>query len=131
MLHNTVANIKLVRNRQLSEMRAECELLLSLLAFAGARTEQDAAAAFAQAQKVLNFSTLTLLPRASIKLADADKALEQLNLTKPLQKPQLLKALSECVLHDGQLSIAEAELFRAIADSLDCPIPPLITGMRN
>ncbi|MGV8836118.1 M48 family metallopeptidase [Cellvibrio sp.] len=131
VLHNTVINIKLVRNRQLSEMRAECEFLLSLLAYAGARTEQDAAAAFAQAQKVLNFSTLTLVPRASIKLADADKALEQLNLTKPLQKPQLLKAMSECVLHDGQLSIAEAELFRAIADSLDCPIPPLITGMRN
>lgn len=131
VLHNTVTDIKLVRNRQLSELHAECELLLSLLAYAGARTERDASTAFAQAQKVLNFSNLTLLPRTSIKLADADKALEQLNLTKPLQKPQLLKAMSECVLHDGQLSIAEAELFRAIADSLDCPIPALITEMRN
>lgn len=131
VLHNTVADIKLTRNRPLSELQPECELLLSLLAYAGARTEQEASTAFAQAQKVLNFSNVTLLPRNSIKLADADKALEQLNLTKPLQKPQLLKAMSECVLHDGQLSIAEAELFRAIADSLDCPIPPLITEMRN
>ncbi|HEY0892371.1 MAG TPA: M48 family metallopeptidase, partial [Cellvibrio sp.] len=63
VLHNTVTDIKLVRNRQLSEMHAECELLLSLLAYAGARTERDASTAFAQAQKVLNFSNLTLLPR--------------------------------------------------------------------
>lgn len=131
VLHNTVINNKLVRNRQLSDLQTECQLLLSLLAYAGARSEQDASTAFAQAQQVLNFSNLTLLPRSSIKLGDADKALEQLNLTKPLQKPQLLKAMSECVLHDGQLSITEAELFRAIADSLDCPIPPLITEMRN
>ncbi|MEN0035420.1 MAG: M48 family metallopeptidase [Cellvibrio sp.] len=131
VLHNTVTNNKLVRNRQLTDLQAECQLLLSLLAYAGARGEQDAATAFAQAQKALHFSNLALLPRSSIKLADADKALEQLNLTKPLQKPQLLKAMSECVLHDGQLSIAEAELFRAIADSLDCPIPPLVSEMRN
>lgn len=131
VLHNTATNNKLVRNRQLSDLQTECQLLLSLLAYAGARTEQDASTAFAQAQQVLSFSNLSLLPRSSIKLGDADKALEQLNLTKPLQKPQLLKAMSECVLHDGQLSVVEAELFRAIADSLDCPIPPLITEMRN
>lgn len=131
VLHNTVMDNKLVRNRQLSEMHAECQILLSLLAHAGARTEEDATTAFAQAQRTLSFSAFTLLPRNSIKLADADTALEQLNLTNPLQKPRLLKAMSECVLHDGQLSIAEAELFRAIADSLDCPIPPLITGMRS
>ncbi|MDR7091741.1 M48 family metallopeptidase [Cellvibrio fibrivorans] len=131
VLHNTVTDIKLTHNRQLSELHTECQLLLSLLAYAGARTEQDASTAFAQAQKILGFSNFVLLPRNSIKLADADKALEKLNLIKPLQKPQLLKAMSECVLHDGQLSIAEAELFRAIADSLDCPIPPLITEMRN
>jgi Zn-dependent protease with chaperone function/uncharacterized tellurite resistance protein B-like protein len=131
VLHNTVTDHKLVRNRPLNELQTECQLLLSLLAYAGASTEQDAANAFAKAQRMLNFSAATILPRDYIKLADADKALEQLNLTKPLQKPQLLKAMSECVLHDGKLSIAEAELFRAIADSLDCPIPPLITEMRN
>lgn len=131
VLHNTIINNKLVRNRQLSDLQSECQLLLSLLAYAGARSEQDASTAFAQAQQVLNFSNLSLLPRSSIRLDDADKALDQLNLTKPLQKPQLLKAMSECVLHDGQLSIAEAELFRAIADSLDCPIPPIITEMRG
>jgi hypothetical protein len=69
VLHNTVIDNKLARNRQLSELQAECQLLLSLLAYAGARAEQDAVTAFAHAQKVLNFSNFTLLPRNSIKLA--------------------------------------------------------------
>ncbi len=131
VLHNTPIHNKHVRNRNLHDMKTECQLLLSLLAYAGARSEEDARAAFAQAQTTLNFSTITILPRTSIKLAEADKALEQLNLTKPLQKPQLLKALSQCILHDGEVTITETELFRAIADSLDCPIPPLITKMNN
>lgn len=131
VLHNSLINNKLVRNRQLRDMQMECQLLLSLLAYAGARSEQDANAAFTQAQAILDFSNFTLLPRSSITLADADAALEKLNHIKPLQKPQLLKAMSLCILHDGQVTIAEAELFRAIADSLDCPIPPLITRMRN
>lgn len=131
VLHNTLIHNKYARNRDLRDLQTECQLLLSLLAYAGARSEKDACAAFAQAQTILNFSTITLLPRTSIKLADADSALEQLNLTKPLQKPQLLKAMSLCILHDGQVTITEAELFRAIADSLDCPIPPLITKLNN
>jgi Zn-dependent protease with chaperone function len=131
VLHNTLIHNKPVRNRELRDLQTECQLLLSLLAYAGARSEEDARAAFVQAQTILNFSALTLLPRTSIKLADADSALEQLNLTRPLQKPQLLKAMSQCILYDGQVTITEAELFRAIADSLDCPIPPLITKLNN
>lgn len=131
VLHNLSAKQKQVRDRQLSSMQTECQLLLSLVAYAGTQNETQANTAFIQAQKVLNFSNFTILPRSSITLADADKAIEQLNLTKPLQKPQLLKAMSQCILSDGQVTISEAELFRAIADSLDCPIPPLITRTSN
>jgi len=131
VIHNMSVKHKQVRDRQLGSMQTECQLLLSLIAYAGAPSEAEAGAAFVQAKVILNFPDFTLLPRGSITLADADKALEQLNLTKPLQKPQLLKAMSQCILHDGQVTISEAELFRAIADSLDCPIPPLITRTSN
>ena len=129
VLHNTIIHNKPTRNRNLRDLQHECQLLLSLLAYSGAANKDDAQLAFDQAKAVLNFSDLVLMPRSEIKLTDADEALEQLNLTKPLQKPQLLKALSQCVLQDGKVTIIEAELFRAIADSLDCPIPPLINGM--
>lgn len=126
VLHNTRPQTQQIRKHNLRSLRAECQLLLSLLAYAGASSEAAAKAAFSQATVILHFSELELLSRDKIKLPHVDTALEQLNLTKPLQKPQLLKAMSQCILHDGHVSIVEAELFRAIADSLDCPIPPLI-----
>ena len=46
-------------------------------------------------------------------------------------KGALIEALVECVLHDGHVSIKEAELLRAIAETLDCPIPPLIDQTGN
>ena len=131
VLHNTIVQNKPTRNRNLRDLQNECQLLLSLLAYSGTTLEANAEAAFTQAQAVLNFPNIALLPRSEIKLTDADAALEQLNLTKPLQKPLLLKAMSQCILQDGQITITEAELFRAIADSLDCPIPPLITGLNQ
>jgi hypothetical protein len=36
----------------------------------------------------------------------------------------VLTALLASIRHDRQVEIAEAELFRAIAASLGCPMPP-------
>lgn len=113
---------------KLQDSSPHLQALLSMLAYAGAATETQAAQAFTRATETLNLP-LTILPRTQVKLTDVDVALDQLNRLKPLQKPQLLKAMSECVLHDGKITLREAELYRAIADSLDCPIPPLITDL--
>ncbi len=126
VLHNTYPASSVERSHNLNQLKKECEILLSILAYAGATTEADAQAAFARAQSELKFSGLALSPRNEVQLAHLDKALERLNGLKPLQKPQLLKAMSQCVLQDKHVTIVEAELFRAIADSLDCPVPPLI-----
>jgi Zn-dependent protease with chaperone function/uncharacterized tellurite resistance protein B-like protein len=125
VLHNTEQETQPVRSHSLPSLAEECRLMFSTLAYAGAKNDADAKAAYSQAIEQLRLE-LEILPKTEIKLADLDKALNQLNQVKPLQKPQLLKAMSKCVLHDGQITVAEAEMFRAIADSLDCPIPPLI-----
>lgn len=131
VLHNTQPAARAKRSHPIKDFHHQCQLLLSLLAYAGARTEADANNAFVQASAALPFANFTLLARAKINLSDMDAALELLNQIKPLQKPQLLKAMSLCVLHDGKINIAEAELFRALADSLDCPIPPQINLTLN
>lgn len=131
VLHNTQPVARVKRNHPINAFHRECQLLLSLLAYAGARTEAEANNAFVQASAALPFTKFTLLAKANINLSDMDAALEQLNQIKPLQKPQLLKAMSLCVLHDGTVNITEAELFRALADSLDCPIPPQINLAQN
>ncbi|MDX1404530.1 MAG: M48 family metallopeptidase [Woeseiaceae bacterium] len=40
-------------------------------------------------------------------------------------RKSLLQAVSNTITHDGKLTLAEAELLRAICASLDCPLPPL------
>jgi Zn-dependent protease with chaperone function len=111
-------------NKSLAELKQECGLLLSLIVQVGAQTKEDATNALNQAQKLLDFSDLTLIPKTALGFNKIDTAIDQLNQLKPLQKPLLLKAMSQCIQHDGKITFIEAETFRALADSLDCPLPP-------
>lgn len=131
VLHHICQEPRPIRLRDLQEMHDDCQLLLSLVAYTGASNQAEAENAFAQAGSALPFKHFTLLTFETIKLDAMDAALCRLNQIKPLQKPQLLKAMSICVMHDGKLHTHEAELFRALADSLDCPIPPQIQTLTS
>ncbi len=126
VLHHLEPQATIHRNINLRELRNECQLLLSVLAYAGAKTQADAQAAFDSAVESLRFSAMTILPKADCRLAALDNALDRLNRLKPLQKPQLLKAMGRTIEQDGRITVTEAEIFRAVADALDCPVPPLI-----
>lgn len=115
---------------KLKQTQAACQLLMSVLARAGHDDENEALRAYSAAAKELDIPAVGLLPEAQINLQLLDKALEQLNALRPLDKPRLLKAMAASINHDGEVTATEAELFRAIADSLDCPIPPLLKGQK-
>ena len=107
------------------------ETLLSVLSLVGSTDEKEAKTAFDNAQ------TLLALPKhLSFKLEYKDntealeKATDLLKHLKPLQKPKLLKAMASCINADGIVSSAEAELLRAVASLLDCPIPPLLNQQK-
>lgn len=104
----------------------EVRLLLSVLAHAGIDSAQAAQVAFNSSKLIVGFSDATLMSKSDYTIVDLDAAITRLNCIKPLQKPKLLKAMSQCVMADQHISIVETELFRAIADALDCPVPPLI-----
>lgn len=55
------------------------------------------------------------------------KAIKRLQLASPSLKQSIIKACAEAVLFDKKVKIAEIELLRALCESLDCPMPPLIT----
>jgi len=74
-----------------------------------------------------NEATLTLLSREQCGLAAIDAALNRLAQAAPQIKKNLLDACIHVVGADGVIQEREAELLRAIADSLDCPIPPFVT----
>ena len=58
----------------------------------------------------------------------ATQALDKLALASPSIKKRTLEACVVCMATDGMAKLKEAELLRAIADGLDCPVPPFLPG---
>ena len=83
---------------------------------------------FALAQNNLGIEGLQFHDINSLSLDKLDSAIHKLNQLKPLQKPALLKACAAAISADQIITPTEHELLRAIADSLDCPMPPLIAN---
>jgi uncharacterized tellurite resistance protein B-like protein len=61
-------------------------------------------------------------------LSQVDAALERLSQAVPQIKKNVLEACAEVVAADGVIQEVEAELLRAVADTLDCPIPPALAA---
>jgi len=113
----------------LRPMVADCGVLLSALAHAGHNDLAQAEAAFAHGAEPLGRiakSAIPFLPRVDCDLPRLDAALARLALAVPQIKKNVLNACAETVAADGVIQVPETELLRAIADSLDCPIPPFI-----
>jgi len=112
------------------EVADAVSVLLSMLARAGAADPAAAARAFEVASAELSPGRfhLALLPREICDLRALDRALGRLRDTAPRLRGQILGACVAAVATDGEVTIAEGELLRAISDSLGCPMPPLLPG---
>ena len=108
-----------------------CEALLSVLSMAGHDDDKTAEDAFNHAQGLLGTQqSLKFKADYESNTEALEKATDLLKNLKPLQKPRLLKAMASCVNADGVVTPAEAELLRAVAALLDCPIPPLLNQQK-
>ena len=72
--------------------------------------------------------TVTMLPHDRCSLSAIDAALEQLETVSPKHKQMLIEACATCCAADGIITVEDAELLRAVSDSLRCPMPPLLPG---
>jgi hypothetical protein len=61
-----------------------------------------------------------------VNLSEFDDSLNRLAQASPAIKRSLLHACAALVLHDGTVNDLQFELLRAIAETLDCPIPPSV-----
>ncbi len=113
----------------LKPLAPDCGVLLSAMAYAGQTDAAQVQAAFARGAQLLNRMAsieVPFVPKVDCDLPRLDAALDRLALAVPQIKKNALNACAETVAADGILQGSEAELLRAIADSLDCPIPPFI-----
>jgi Zn-dependent protease with chaperone function len=104
----------------------ELLVLLNALTRAGQNQAQAAVQALQYAWKDLPFEQPQELRPELEDLPGLEAAIKRLRHLMPEERPAMLAAMTRCVLHDGVITVAEAELFRALADLLDCPVPPLL-----
>lgn len=114
----------------LGKLEKEISLLLSALARAGDADTERAFETGAAQLRGFGPLSLALLPAAVCDLPAVDKALRRLDELTPKMKKPLLAACAAVVAADRQVAMAEAELLRAIADTLGCPVPPLLAGQK-
>ena len=107
----------------------DCAVVLSALANVGSSDAAEVQKAFNQARPICArpmMATGDLLPREQCGVNQIDAALNRLAQAVPIIKKNLLEACVHTVGADGVILESEAELLRAIADTLDCPMPPFV-----
>jgi hypothetical protein len=67
--------------------------------------------------------------RTECGLDEVDRALRRLNGAAPYVKRNFLLACAHTVTSDGKVEVREMELPRAIADTLESPIPPHVAAL--
>jgi hypothetical protein len=108
----------------------DCSVLLSALAHVGASDTIAIRHAF-------DHGAASLPPNLPLPFFSAEKCgVEQIDaaLTRLVQavphiKRTVLEACARAVSCDGNVNASEGELLRAVAESLDCPVPPFVEGV--
>jgi|CXWL01.1.fsa_nt_gi Zn-dependent protease with chaperone function len=105
-------------------VHGQIAVVLSALAHLSAK---DSAGAFAEgaAQMPVIRDQLALLVPAACELEQVDAALDQLTVSSLPIKQRLLIAAGHVIASDGTVTVEEGELYRALAATLDCPMPAL------
>lgn len=109
---------------RLEPLEVEVRTVLAALAGWGHRDPDLAARAWQRALAELRLRADGSPPVVS--LAELDRALNRLREATPAIRRDILGACAVSVAVDEQLEPIEADLLRAIADALDCPMPPLM-----
>ncbi|GAG86492.1 unnamed protein product, partial [marine sediment metagenome] len=116
-----------VQYYDMQALKASCTDLLSCLAHWGGSNSKEAESAFASGINKLNLTPQpSILSKDKCGLQIVDEALIKINESSPALKKMVITAAVSCIGADGKVTIEEAELLRAISDSLGCPMPPFL-----
>lgn len=129
--HFTPKLAPVVQYYDLSPLVDDCGVVLTAMAYAGQNSPDEAQAAFIKGAELLGRAAkrpIPFLPVEQCDLLKLDTALNRLSQSVPHIKKNVISACSITLGADGQLRVPETELIRAIADTLDCPVPPFVVS---
>jgi hypothetical protein len=109
-------------------LEQETSIVLSILARKGSDDPQEQLAAFDAAVSKITApkADFRFLEEGACNWENLDAALDKINEGSFKVKKWVLGGALACLMHDREITIAEVELFRAIADTLGCPVPPWV-----
>ncbi|RMD85131.1 MAG: hypothetical protein D6808_05850 [Candidatus Dadabacteria bacterium] len=114
--------------RSVASAKKEIEILLSALANEGAEEDEDKAeAAFLKGAKEIGLEVdIVRLKKGQYTVEQLDIVLSELEYSLPDVKEKIVRACTAVIAYDGKVTQKEAELLRAVCESLNCPIPPFL-----
>ncbi len=107
----------------------EAEKLLGWLAAAGHSSMGEAKQAYAVGTEHFGIEA-RLMPQMESSIEKIDEAVDALRRTSPKIKKRLIEACAVVVSFDKVVTPQEAELFRALAETLGVPVPPVLPGQK-
>ncbi|MCH2135173.1 MAG: M48 family metallopeptidase [Phycisphaerales bacterium] len=114
--HRPVASI--------SSVSGATQTVLAVTVRAGHTDDGEALAALQRASAMLKIQAPASVP--AVTLSQLNDAVHDLRTLRFCERGRLLEALVAAVQHDGQTTIAEAEMVRAVAEMLAVPMPPVV-----
>jgi Zn-dependent protease with chaperone function len=117
-----------VRFHSLQPLLPDILAILSTLARAGHEDPSEILKAFQSGTAQLNITgmELALPPEPPRGSGGMHQALERCAQALPVLKKNILYACAHTVAADNRIQEKEGELLRAVAESLDCPLPPFL-----
>ena len=102
--------------------------LIAAVARATHDDPQEAAEAYQAAMESLNLQQHSMPETDAAEHVVIHEALKRISAATPRIKERLVRALAVCAQHDGYVTVEQSEVIRAVADALDCPMPPLLAS---
>ncbi len=141
LFHHLIVHLdrcfKSARTRQnvygsLDSIKVEVGQVVSILACVGQTSETEQRTVFQSSMKSLFGAANTdslFVPKFDHR--NLSLALSKLASATPAIKKNVLAAAVSAIAYDKVLTVEEVELFRAMAESMDCPVPPLVATRRE
>jgi Zn-dependent protease with chaperone function len=99
-------------------------VVMSIITYCDPQQDMSPSQVFSAGKEALE-EKVELIPLGAISIGLLNEAATKLAELKPLQKPKFLKACAAIITADGTIAPIESELLRAVAATIDCPMPPL------
>ncbi|MDR0674133.1 MAG: M48 family metallopeptidase [Zoogloeaceae bacterium] len=126
ILKNALGPPRAPRGLRMERLATDVACLLALLIHAGEMDDAAARAAYREALALTPFGDAPFPEKSALRPETIDLALDHIAQAAPRFRQNFLAACDVAARHDGKITVAESELLRAFAQSLDCPAPPLL-----